>query len=75
MVLDEGLPKVTGDLNVTAQPITLVGLGDQGGNLVLVTATVDLDIQGGTAVKGAPLQHRAQGRPRARPRTVPAPGR
>ena len=29
VMLDEGLPKVTGDLDVTAQPVTLVGLGDQ----------------------------------------------
>ena len=31
VMLDEGLPKVTGDLNVTAQPVAVVGLADQGG--------------------------------------------
>jgi hypothetical protein len=55
VVLDEGLPKVTSNLNVVAQPIALVGLGDQGGNLTLVTAAVLLDVNGQTAVKGAPL--------------------
>ena len=55
VVLDEGLPKVTGTLDVTAQPIALVGLGDQGGNLSLVSAAVILDVKGLTAVKGGPL--------------------
>ncbi len=55
VVLDEGLPKVTGSLDVVAQPIALVGLGDQGGNLTLVTAAVVMDVKGKTAVKGAPL--------------------
>jgi hypothetical protein len=52
VMVDEGLPKVTGDLNVTAQPIAVVGLGDQGGAIVLATATIDLDIQGVTTTKG-----------------------
>jgi hypothetical protein len=56
VMVDEGLPKVTGDLNVTAQPIKVVGLGDQGGAIVLATATIDLDIQGVTAAKGDPLR-------------------
>ena len=56
VMLDEGLPKVTGDLNITSQPVTVVGLGDQGGAIVLATATIDLDIQGVTAVKGGPLR-------------------
>jgi hypothetical protein len=55
VVFDEGLPKVTGPLDVVAQPISLVGLGDQGGNLTLVTAAVLLDVKGQTAVKGGPL--------------------
>jgi hypothetical protein len=55
VVLDEGLPKVTGNLDVVAQPIAMVGLGDQGGNLSLVTAAVSLDVQGQTAIKGDPL--------------------
>jgi hypothetical protein len=56
VMIDEGLPKVTGDLNVTAQPVNVVGLGDQGGAIVLATATIDLDIQGVTAEKGPPLR-------------------
>jgi hypothetical protein len=55
IVLDEGLPKVTGNLDVVAQPITIVGLGDQSGNLTLVTASVMLDVKGQTAVPGGPL--------------------
>jgi hypothetical protein len=55
VVLDEGLPKVTGTLDVVAQPISLVGLGDQGGNLSLVTAAVLVDVQGQTASKDGPL--------------------
>jgi hypothetical protein len=55
VVLDEGLPKVTGTLDVVAQPIALVGLGDQGGNLSLVTAAMLVDVKGQTASKGGPL--------------------
>ena len=56
VVLDEGLPKVTGDLNITAQPVAVVGLADQGGGIVLATVAIDLDIQGVTTVKGDPLR-------------------
>lgn len=55
VLLDEGLPKVTGDLQATAQPVTLVGLGDQGGNLTLITAALAVDVTGATKVKDAPL--------------------
>lgn len=55
VVLDEGLPKVTGDLTVIASPIALVGLGDQVGKLTLVTAAVVLDVHGQTRAKGGPL--------------------
>jgi hypothetical protein len=57
VMLDEGLPKVTGNLTVTAQPITLVGLGDQSGNLTLVSAALLLDAKGTTGVKGAAPLH------------------
>lgn len=56
VVLDEGLPKVTGDLNVVGQPVRIVALADQGGGIVLATATLDLDIQGATKVPGSPLR-------------------
>jgi hypothetical protein len=52
---DEGIPKVTGDLTVTAQPVTITGLGDQGGNLVAIAATVDLDVSAAPAGKALPL--------------------
>jgi hypothetical protein len=55
VLLDEGLPKVTGDLTVTSQPVTLVGLGDQSGNLTLITAALAVDVTGATKVKDAPL--------------------
>lgn len=55
VVFDEGLPKVTGNLDVVAWPIASVGLGDQGGNLTLITAAVLVDVKGQTAVKGGPL--------------------
>jgi hypothetical protein len=55
VLFDEGLPKVTGDLTVTAPPVTLVGLGDQTGNLTLVTASLGVDAKGVTKAKGGPL--------------------
>jgi hypothetical protein len=55
VVLDEGLPRVTGNLTVRSEPVALVGLGDQTGNLTLIDALVTLDVQGATATKGAPL--------------------
>jgi hypothetical protein len=55
IVLDEGLPKVTGDLTVTAQPVTIVGLADQAGDLTLATARFTLDVTGNTAGQGGPL--------------------
>jgi hypothetical protein len=55
VVLDEGLPKVTGNLTVTAQPVTVLGLGDQSGALTLATATLLVDVTGVTKVKGDPL--------------------
>ncbi len=55
VMFDEGLPKVTGDLTVTAQPAALVGLGDQSGALTLITAALTTDTTGATEVKGGPL--------------------
>ena len=52
VVLDEGLPKVTGDLTWSSPPIALVGLGDQGGKLTLVTAASVLDVHGQTQAQG-----------------------
>ena len=55
VVFDEGLPKVTGDLEVVSQPIAIVGLGDQGGNLSLVSAALLVDVKGQTATKSDPI--------------------
>jgi hypothetical protein len=51
LLVDEGMPKVTGDLDVTSIPIALTGLGDLDGNLVLVTANVAFDVQGDTGAE------------------------
>jgi hypothetical protein len=55
VLLDEGLPVVTGKLTVKAGPVTLTGLADQSGNVVLVSANLVTDTTGVTAVKGSPL--------------------
>jgi hypothetical protein len=46
VMTDTGLPKVAGDLTVRAKPVNLVALGDQSGTVVLVSATVDLTVDG-----------------------------
>src|SRR5262249_41680990 len=48
VLVDEGLPRVRGVLTVTGQPVNVVGLGDQAGNVPLVSATIDLTAQGVT---------------------------
>ena len=55
VMLAEGLPKVTGDLTVTAKPVGFVGLGDQSGTLVLVTASVQLTVDGTITGTKTPL--------------------
>jgi hypothetical protein len=55
VLIDEGLPRVTGELDATAQPVTLLGLGDQGGTLTLISAAFLVDVTGATKVKGEPL--------------------
>jgi hypothetical protein len=56
VMVDEGLPKVTGDLSVVAKPIDVVGLADQGGAIVLATASLDVEITGDARVKAGPLK-------------------
>ena len=75
VVFDEGLPKVTGDLDVVSQPIAIVGLGDQGGNLVAGDAARARRREGPDRHQERPAPHRAPSRPRARPRRAAAPGR
>jgi len=55
VMLEEGLPKVTGDITVTGKPVNFMGLGDQSGNLVLVTASVQFTVDGTIAGTKAPL--------------------
>ena len=54
-VVDDGIPKVTGDLDVVAQPVAITGLGDQDGNLVALTATLAVDVKSKPSGKEAPL--------------------
>jgi hypothetical protein len=56
VMTDAGVPKVSGDLTVSAKPVAFVALGDQSGTVVLVSAALDLTVDG--RVKGAatPLQ-------------------
>src|SRR6478735_10125202 len=60
VMLEEGLPKVTGDIVVAGKPVSFVGLGDQSGSLVLVTASVQFTVDGAIAGIKAPLhiEHR-----------------
>ena len=74
VVLDEGLPKVTGDLDVVSTPVALLGLGDQAGSLTLVSAAMVLDVKGQTAVEGRPAAHRPPGRLRRPARPASAAG-
>ena len=55
VLVDEGIPKVTGDLTVSAKPVTITGLGDQDGHLVAIAATVDLDVTATPVGKALPL--------------------
>lgn len=54
-LVDEGLPKVASELDVVAKPVAITGLGDQDGNLVALTATLDLDITAAAPGKEKPL--------------------
>ena len=55
VMLEEGLPKVTGDIAIVGKPVNFVGLGDQSGNLVLVTASVQFTVDGTIVGIKAPL--------------------
>jgi hypothetical protein len=54
---DEGLPKAVGEIKVTTPPVALTGLSDFDGNLILVSAVVDLQITS-RAEKGTTKIHR-----------------
>lgn len=53
--VDDGIPKVTGDLNVVVQPVAITGLGDQDGHLVALTAAIGIDVIAPTRSAVAPL--------------------
>jgi hypothetical protein len=55
VMTDAGMPKVEGPLTVRSQPIAFVALGDQGGNVVLVSASIDLAAEGSVAHVKEPL--------------------
>src|SRR4029077_13003971 len=50
-----GPPEGPGAPAVVRQPIAIVGLGGQGGNLTLASAAVLLDVKGQTATKNDPI--------------------
>jgi hypothetical protein len=45
LLLDEGLPKAVGRIDVTTPPVAMTGLADSEGKLLLVTATIDLAVE------------------------------
>lgn len=47
VLLDQGLPTVTGKLTAIAQPVAIYALADAGGNWVMASAQVTLDVTGG----------------------------
>jgi len=49
VLVDEGLPKATSKIVVSSAPVTLTGLADSSGNIVVVTATVDATTKTKTA--------------------------
>jgi len=55
VIVDEGLPKITGRLRVSGTPVDLVALGDKDSHVVLVSASIDLDVVGATGKPGGPL--------------------
>jgi hypothetical protein len=61
VMVQEGLPRITGKLKVASQPIALVALGDQTGKIVLVTAAIDLTADGRVAKVKVPLHVEQQG--------------
>jgi hypothetical protein len=46
-VLDQGLPKVTGELTVRSAPVAINALADASGAWVMASARIDLDVEGG----------------------------
>ena len=45
LLVDEGLPKAVGKIAVKSPPVALTALMDRDGTIVLITASVDLDIK------------------------------
>jgi hypothetical protein len=56
VMTDAGVPKVSGDLTVRAKPVAFVALGDQSGTVVLVSAALDLTVDGRVEGAATPLQ-------------------
>jgi hypothetical protein len=55
VMVDDGLPRITGRLRVSGAPVDLVALGDKDSHVVLVSASIDLDVVGVTGKPGGPL--------------------
>lgn len=51
---EEGVPKATDDVTIVAKPVTLTALADPAGNVILVSAGLDLQLK--TKVEGGPIE-------------------
>lgn len=51
---EEGVPKATADVAIAAEPVALTALADPAGNILMVSAALDLRLK--TAVEGGPIE-------------------
>lgn len=51
---EDGTPKVTSDVTIAAKPVALTALADQSGQVLMVSASIDLRLK--TKIDGEPLQ-------------------
>lgn len=47
VMLDQGLPEVTGKLSAVSQPVVITALADASGTWVMASAQISLDVRGG----------------------------
>lgn len=51
---EEGVPRATDDVTITAEPVALTALADPAGNVLMVNAALDLRLK--TKVEGGPIE-------------------
>src|SRR5439155_26117461 len=54
VMVDDALPKITGRLRVSGAPVDLVALGDKDSHVVLVSASINLDVVGAGPARRPP---------------------